>query len=154
MRPSNSSVDATSHLSLSDEVIASLKEFGTSWNMCTRISLMFNGDDPGCGCLCSLAFVWRSEYRGAMGVIGAGPASGKGMWGLLGACGVWGLGDLARWELGPNAVWCGEGGIVGGWARVTKSSPNESDSLLDSGDWWSLDGTGIDCVNFDSFAGK
>ena len=42
---------------------------------------------------------------------------------------------------------------MGGWARFTKSSPDESDSLSDSGIWWSLSGAGIDCVNFDSFAG-
>ena len=45
-------------------------------------------------------------------------------------------------------------GLVGGWARLTRSSPDESDSLSDSGIWQSLDGAGIDCVNFDSFAGK
>ena len=75
---------------------------------------MFDVDDPGCSCLCSLAFVWWSEYRGAMGGIGAVPASGKGVWGLLRACGIWGLGDLTQWELGPNAVCCGVGGIAGG----------------------------------------
>ena len=46
------------------------------------------------------------------------------------------------------------GGIAGGWARVTRSSPDESDSLSDSGDWQLLSGAGIDCVNFDSFAGN
>ena len=90
---------------------------------------MFDVDDPGCGCLCSLAFVLRSEYQGATGGIGADPVSGKGVWGLLGACGIGGLGGLARWELGPNAVWCGVGGFAGGWARVTRSSPDESESL-------------------------
>ena len=30
------------------------------------------------------------------------------------------------------------GGLVGGWARLTKSSPNELDSLSDSGIWLSL----------------
>ena len=115
---------------------------------------MFDVDDPGCGCLCSLAFVWRSEYRGAIGGIGAVPVSGKGVCSLLGACGNCGLGDVALWVFGPNAVWCGVGGLVGGWARVTRSSPNESDSLSDSGDWHSLNGGRIDCVNFDSFVGK
>ena len=33
----------------------------------------------------------------------------------------------------PNAGRPGIGGLVGGWARLTKSSPNESDSLSDSG---------------------
>ena len=46
------------------------------------------------------------------------------------------------------------GGNGGGWARVTMSGPNESDLLLDSGSWRSLDGAGIYCVNFDSFAGN
>ena len=55
---------------------------------------------------------------------------------------------------GLNAVWCGVGGIAGGWARLTKSSPDESDSLSDSGIWWSLSGAGINCVNFDLFTGN
>ena len=45
-------------------------------------------------------------------------------------------------------------GLVGGWARLTKSSPDESDSLSDSGNWQSLNGARIDCVNFNSFAGN
>ena len=43
---------------------------------------------------------------------------------------------------------------LGGWAGFAKSSPNESDSLSDSGIWWSLNGTRIDCVDLDSFAGN
>ena len=42
---------------------------------------------------------------------------------------------------------------MGGWARVTRSSPDESDSLLDSGIWQLLNDARIYCVNFDSFAG-
>ena len=82
-----------------------------------------------------------------MGCDKDGSVLGKGVKGRHGACGVDGLGDL-------NAVCCGVGGIAGGWARVTGSSPDESDSLSDSGDWWLPDGTGIDCVNFNSFAGN
>ena len=37
---------------------------------------------------------------------------------------------------------------------MTRSSPDESDSLSDSGIWQLLNGAGIDCVNFDSFAGN
>ena len=54
-KPSNSSVDAASHLSFSGEDI-------TSWNMCTRISLMFPVEGPACGCHCSHAFVGQNEY--------------------------------------------------------------------------------------------
>ena len=39
-----------------------------------------------------------------------------------------GLGGLALWDNdagGPNADRPGLGGLVGGWARLTKSSPDE-----------------------------
>ena len=68
-----------------------------------------------------------------------------------------GLGGLALWDnvTGcPNAGRPGLGGLVGGWARLTRSSPNESDSLSDSGIWWSLDGTRAGCTNLVSFAGN
>ena len=80
--------------------------------------------------------------------------SGKGALEPRGALGKGGLGGLMLWEHGPDAVWPGVGGLVGGWARLTRSSPNESDSLSDSGIWQSLTGAGVDCVNFDSFAGN
>ena len=64
------------------------------------------------------------------------------------------LGGLVLWELGPNAVSPGLGGLMGGWARLTRSSPNESDSLSDSGIWQLLKDARIDCVNFNSFAGN
>ena len=80
--------------------------------------------------------------------------SGKGAFKPLGALGMGGLRGIVLWDPGPNAVWRGVGGLVGGWARLTKSSPDESDSLSDSGDWQSPCGTGTDCVNFNSFAGK
>ena len=85
--------------------------------------------------------------------------SGKGALKPLGAWGgaMGGLGGLALWDLGavdPNAGRPGLGGLLGGWARLTKSSPNESDSLSDSGIWWSLNGARTDCVNFNSFAGN
>ena len=40
---------------------------------------MFDVDDPGCGCLCSLAFIWQREYQGAVGGNGAVSMSGKGV---------------------------------------------------------------------------
>ena len=43
---------------------------------------------------------------------------------------------------------------MGGWARLTRYSPDESDLLSDSGIWWLLNGARIGCANFDSFAGK
>ena len=45
-------------------------------------------------------------------------------------------------------------GLVGGWARLTKSSPNESDLLSDSGIWWSHNGTRTNCVDLNSFTGN
>ena len=85
--------------------------------------------------------------------------SGKG---ALDPCGAQGgarggLRGLTLWDgcaVCPDAGRPGLGGLVGGWARLTKSSPNESDSLSDSGIWWSLNGTRVDCANFNSFAGK
>ena len=61
--------------------------------------------------------------------------------GALEPHGAWGgarggLRGLALWDnvtVCPNAGRPGLGGLLGGWARVTKSSPNESDSLSDSG---------------------
>ena len=46
-----------------------------------------------------------------------------------------GLGGLALWDLCAVDLDLdrpGLGGLVGGWARLTKSSPNESDLLSDS----------------------
>ena len=75
--------------------------------------------------------------------------SGKGALEPRGALGKVGLGGLD-----PDADWPGIGGPVGGWARLTGSSPDESNSLSDSGIWWSFDDARIDCVNFNSFAGN
>ena len=69
------------------------------------------------------------------------PLGGRG-----GAMGV--LRGLALWDplgVDPDAGRPRLGGLVGGWARLTKSSPDESDSLSDSGIWQSLNGTGTDC---------
>ena len=52
--------------------------------------------------------------------------------------------------MNPDAGRPGLGGLVGGWARLTKSSPNESDS----GIWWLLNGARTNCVNFNSFTGN
>ena len=85
--------------------------------------------------------------------------SGKG---ALEPCGAWGgerggLRGIACWGCNtgcPNADRPGLGGLMGGWARLTRSSPNESDLLSDSGSWWSLNGARVGCANFNSFAGK
>ena len=83
--------------------------------------------------------------------------SGKGALDPLGAWGgaMGGLSGPAFWDpIDPNAGRPGLGGLVGGWARLTRSSPDGSDSLSDSGIWWSLNGTRINCANFNSFAGN
>ena len=85
--------------------------------------------------------------------------SGKG---VLDPHGTWGgamdgLGGLTLQDgiaQSPDADCPGLGGLVGGWARLTRSSPDESDSLSDSGIWWLLNGTRIGNANFNSFAGK
>ena len=61
-------------------------------------------------------------------------SGGKGAFKPLSAHG--GVRGCAPWDGNagcPNANWPGLSGLVGGWARLTKSSPNESDSLSDSG---------------------
>ena len=80
--------------------------------------------------------------------------SGKGALDPRGTLGKDGDEGPALGGVCPDAVWPGLSGVLGGWARLTKSSPDESDSLSDSGILRSLDGTRIDCVIFDSFAGK
>ena len=159
VRPSNSSVNTANHLSLSVEDIASLKEFGTSWNICMSTSFIFPCEGPGCDCLCSCAFVGRNEYRGVGGCNGAVSMSGIGVLELLGTQGgaIGGLRCLVLWDLfnvDPDAGRPGLGGLVGGWARLAKSSPDESDSLSDSGIWRSLIHARTNFVAFDSFAGN
>ena len=85
--------------------------------------------------------------------------SGKGALEPCGACGgaMGGLRGLALWDLGafdPDAGRPGLCGLVGGWSRLTKSSPNESDSLSDSGIWWLFNDARISFADFDSFAGN
>ena len=53
-----------------------------------------------------------------------------------------------------GADWPGLGGLVGGWTSLTRSSPDESDSLSDLRNWPSLDGAKSDCASIVSFAGK
>ena len=85
--------------------------------------------------------------------------SGKGALELLSAHGgaMGGLRGLTFWDLNgvdPDAGRPGLGSLVGGWARLTRSSPDESDSLSESGIWWSLNGARTNCVDFNSFAGN
>ena len=85
--------------------------------------------------------------------------SGKGVLEGLSAQGgaIGGLRGLALWDpcgVDPNAGRPGLGGLAGGWARLTKSSPNESDLLSDSGNWQSLNGAGIAACNLNCFAGN
>ena len=53
-----------------------------------------------------------------------------------------------------DADWPGLGGLVGGWTSLTRSSPDELDSLSDSRNWWLLNGTGSGCASIISFAEK
>ena len=118
---------------------------------------MFPYEDPACGCLCSCAFVGWNEYRGTGGCNSAVSVSGKGVLEPLGAHGgeMGGFKGPALWgHVDPDAGWPGLGGLVGAWARLTRSSPDESDSLSDSGIWQSLNGARTNCVSFDSFTGN
>ena len=128
-RPWNSSVDATSHSSFSGEDIASRLELGTSWNICMSILLMLPVEGSACGCCRSHSFVGWNEYQGACGCNGV--ISSKGALKPHGALG--GVRGLVLWGLGVDVVWPGVGGVLGDWARLARSRPDESDSLWDSG---------------------
>ena len=59
--------------------------------------------------------------------------SGKGVYNPHGTCGgaMGGLQGVILWDpvaVDPDAGRLGLGGLVGGWVRLTRSSPNESDS--------------------------
>ena len=127
--------------------------------MCINASLIFLYEDPACGCHCSHAFVGWNKYQGAGGCDRAVSMSGKGALEPLSAWGgaMGGLGGLALWDCvldDPDAGRPGLDGLVAGWATLTKSSPDESDLLSDSGIWWSLNGAGTNCVDLNSFAGN
>ena len=51
-------------------------------------------------------------------------------------------------------VQIGLGGLVGSWTSLTRSNPDESDSLPDLRNWWSLNGARSGCASIISFAGK
>ena len=134
VKPSNSSCDAVSHLSLSSEFNASQYELGASWNILINMLLILSPE--GCGSWVSHSFVGHKEYHGlgGSGIAGSWPdlegcapvgTCGGAMGGFGRAC-VWGF--CAVWL---GADWPGLGGLVGGWARMTRSSPELSDSLSD-----------------------
>ena len=50
--------------------------------------------------------------------------------------------------------WPGLSGLVGGWTSLTRSNPDESDSLSNSRIWWSLNGARSGCASIISFAGN
>ena len=50
--------------------------------------------------------------------------------------------------------WPGLGGLVGGWINLTRSNPDESDSLSDSRCWWSLNDAGSGCASIIYFTGN
>ena len=127
--------------------------------MCIKTLLILLVEGPAWLPLINCSLVGWSEYQGVRGFSGAVSLSGKGLVVPFGASGgergmPWGIDS---WD---NGVCCldadrpGLGGLVGDWARLTKSNPNELDSLSDSGIWWLLNGARVDCVNFISFAGN
>ena len=58
----------------------------------------------------------------------------------------------AAWQ--AASVQIGLGWVVAGWASLTWSSPDESESVSDSGIWRSLNGAGSGHTCIVSFAGK
>ena len=86
------------------------------------------------------------------GCSGAVPTSGstlclhRSRGGAIGDCGS----DTVR----GCVDWPGLGDLVGGWASLTRSSPNVSDLLSDKEIIWLLLGTGVGCANKVSFTGN
>ena len=131
LKPSNSSLEAWSHFSLSDEFIASQLELGATWNMCIKMLLILSVEGPAWLPLSSLSLVGWSEFWGVWGWNGAVSMPGKVLIVLLGVGGgardtPWGKDGWNNGAGCPDPDWSGLGGLVGGWARLTKSSPNES----------------------------
>ena len=122
--------------------------------MCINMLSILSVEGPASCCHCCCSFVGQKEYQGAEGCSGAVSTPGKG---AKEPCGAQGGARGELWDVNascPDADRPGLGGLVGGWARLTRSSPNESDSLSDSGIWQSLNGAGVECVNFVSFTGN
>ena len=122
-----------------------------SWNICIKTLLILS--------IWSL-FVWMKRTSRCWGSSGAVSASGNadvlhGTGG--GATGGALQGDIAG-PLGAGtavvAGWPGLGGLVGGWTNLTRSSPDESDSLSDSWNWWSFSDVISGCAKIVSFAGN
>ena len=112
--------------------------------------LILSKDVPTCGSLAKHCFVGQSEYWGVGGCSGA--VSTYGSANVLHGTGGGAAGGNIAGQL--SADWPGLGGLVGGWASLTKSSPNESDSLSNSGSWWSLKDARSDCVSIISITGN
>ena len=113
---------------------------------------MLPWEGPACCCLSVYALVCCNEYQGVSGNSGAVSTSGNSLCchgnggGTMGICGI---------DTGHACVdWPGLGGLVGGWASLTRSSPSESDSMSDKEIIQLLSGTGVDRVNWVSFAGN
>ena len=126
--------------------------------------LILSIDDLTCACLSSLPLVGWKEYWGVGGCSGAVSMSGNAevLHGNAGSAAGSKTGDTIRGDItGPldvdtagGADQPGLGGLVGGWASLTRSSPNESDLLSDSENWWLLNGTRSGCASIISFAGN
>ena len=153
VKPLNSSCDVAHYFSPSSEFNASWYELGASWNMCIKILLILSLE--GCGRWANCSLVGQKEYCGLGGSGIAGPwpdLEGCAPVGTTGAMG--GFRRVCDWgcfTVCLDADWPGLGGHVGGWAGMTRSSPEWSDSLLDSEIGWLLDGTRFDFFNIISF---
>ena len=156
VKPSNTSWEV-SHLSLSAKFNTSWYELGASWNMLINILLILSPEDGSWQANCSL--VGQREYHGLGGLDTAGtwpdlegyaPVGIHG--GTMGEFGwvcIWGFCAVCI-----NADRAGLGDLVGGWAGLTSSSPDVSDSLSDSEIGGLLNGTRFHFVNITSFAGN
>ena len=106
---------------------------------------------PACGCLFVRAFVCHNEYRGVGGCCGAVSTSGRFL------CLHGNGGGAIGWCSSDTDVCCvdqpGLGGLVGGWASLTRSSPGVLESLFNKEIVWLLTGTSVGCANEVSFAG-
>ena len=152
VKPLNFSWEAVSHFLLSSEFNTSWYEFGVSWNIFINIVLMLSPE--GWSWWANHSFVAWREYHGLGGSGIAGP------WPDPGGCTPCGTAGGAmggfRWVCfcDLNADRPGLSGLEGGWAGVTISSPELSDSLSDSEIGGAFKDTQFNFVNFTSFTGN
>ena len=114
--------------------------------------MILSWEGLACCCLSLCALVCHKEYWGAGGFnCGAVSTSGR----AICLFGIGGGISGCDGDTGCHCVdWPGLGGLIGGWASLTRSSPKLLDSLSNEDIVWSLTGTNVGCANEDSLTGN